>query len=369
MIRFISITIILLLTLTMGVLSVNAQTISGGVSTGEEPTTTEKQSTMTGTLIVLNKAEASASFLNLADGKEFAKVKTGDGPHEAAVSKDGRTVVVCNYGQREPGNTLTVIDISTQKVTSTIDLREHKRPHGIEFIKDNNHVIVTCEQNHTVVIVDISKGEVIKAMDTDAKISHMIAVTPDESRAFVANIGSDSICAFDIESGSRLAEIKTGIQAEGIAVTPDGKEVWVTNRKNNTVSIVDTQSLEILEHLDSPAFPIRVKITPDGKHALVSNASSGDVAIFDVATRKKIKRIKMDEKIVEDTTGRLFNNTFEKSPVPVGILILPDGTYAFIANTQADIITVIDLKEFKITGRLKAGEEPDGLGYSHLVLQ
>ena len=42
-----------------------------------------------GTLVVLNKSEASASLIDLASGKEVARIAVGDGPHEAATSPDG----------------------------------------------------------------------------------------------------------------------------------------------------------------------------------------------------------------------------------------------------------------------------------------
>jgi len=47
-----------------------------------------------GTLIVLNKAEASASLIDLASGEEILRLETGVGPHEVAVSPDGKTAVV-----------------------------------------------------------------------------------------------------------------------------------------------------------------------------------------------------------------------------------------------------------------------------------
>ncbi len=53
--------------------------------------------------------------------------------------------------------------------------------------------------------------------------------------------------------------------------------------------------------------------------------------------------------------------------MPVGILITPDGLRAYVANTNADVVTVIDLSTWKIINRLKAGREPDGLGYSSHV--
>ena len=91
---------------------------------------TESGSGSGGTLIVLNKDEASISLLNRdisgGGGEEFAKIAVGVGPHEVAVSPDGKTAVVCNYGNRdEPGNSLSVINLLSKTVTKTIDLDEY----------------------------------------------------------------------------------------------------------------------------------------------------------------------------------------------------------------------------------------------------
>ncbi len=52
----------------------------------------------------------------------------------------------------------------------------------------------------------------------------------------------------------------------------------------------------------------------------------------------------------------------------MGILVEPAGRYAFVANTNADVVTVLDLSDLSIAGRMVAGQEPDGLGYSRLVI-
>jgi YVTN family beta-propeller protein len=111
-----------------------------------------------------------------------------------------------------------------------------------------------------------------------------------------------------------------------------------------------------------------VKFTPDGGHVLVSNAKSGDVAVFDAGTRQLVKRIPMLEKAVDDTSQRLFKDSLGRGPVPVGILVEPKGRYAFVANTNADVITVLDLSDWSIAGRMVGGQEPDGLGYTALML-
>src|SRR3990172_11890570 len=88
-----------------------------------------------GTLVVLNKAEATASLIDLTSGKAVATVPTGEGPHEAAASPDGRTVLAANYGSREtPGSSLTVIDVPGARVVRTIDLGPGCRPHGLVWL-------------------------------------------------------------------------------------------------------------------------------------------------------------------------------------------------------------------------------------------
>jgi YVTN family beta-propeller protein len=316
------------------------------------------------TLVVGNKAEATASILDVASRRVIMTLPTSPGPHELAVSPNGRLALVAGYGAAEDGSTLTLIDLPSVAVVKTIDLGQYRRPHGLLWL-DNRRALVTSEASKNLLEVDVEDGKVVRALATGQETSHMVAVTPDGSRAFVANIKSGSMTAFDLKAGKKLGDVKTGKGAEGIAVTPDGREVWVTNREKNTVSVIDAKTLKVLATLKSPEFPIRVKATTDGKHMLVSNAKSGDLAVFSVADRKLERRIRFDSKTVDNPDQRLLKD-FGTSPAPVGILIAPNGKTAYVALTNADQIAIVDLTEWKVTGFLKAGKEPDGMGYSIL---
>ncbi len=322
-----------------------------------------------GTLIVLNKAEATASLLDLQDGSQLATLPTGEGPHEVAVSADGRTAVVTNYGSRtRPGSTLTVLDIPSATVVRTLDLGADRKPHGIRFLPGDRRVVVTVEDSKAILIVDTVSGVVTGRVETGQEISHMVAVTPNGSRAFVANIGSGSVTAIDLKAGERLAQIATGDGAEGIDITPDGQQVWVTNRAADSITILDAESLEVVDTLPSAAFPIRATVTPDGSRVLVSHARSGDVAVIDRASRKEIHRIDMALS-AEVTEGRLFGGRFGDSSVPIGILVHPNLRWAYVANANADVISILDLSDGSRAGYLTAGKEPDGLGYSPLSVR
>lgn len=316
------------------------------------------------TLIVANKSDATVSLIDLDSGRVAATLPTGVGPHEVAVSPDGRLAAVADYGTGPaPGSTLTVIDVPGARVVKTIDLGDYRRPHGLAWFAPDR-LLVTAEAQQALLEVDPESGAVRRAIATGQEVSHMVAVAPDASRAFVANIGSGTVTAIDLEAGEKLADVATGEGAEGVAVGADGKRVWVTNRAADTVSAVDAASLEVVATVEPGSFPIRAEVTPDGRWVLVSNARSGTITVIDAATAEVARTLELGVE-ARDGAGRLFQFG-EGSPVPIGIQIAPDGRRAYVAAANADAIAVLDLEAWKIVGTLTAGREPDGMGYSTL---
>jgi len=314
-----------------------------------------------GTLVILNKSDSTVSVLDRESGSVLATLPTGVGPHEAAVSPNGRTAVVCDYGEQTPGRTLTVIDLPSLSVSKTIDLGQPCRPHGVVFEPDGEHVVVTAEVLGELLRVKVSSGEVVARIKTTQRASHMVALSPSGNRAYAANIASGSVSVVDLKTGELVRVIETGAGAEGIDVSPDGSEVWVTNRAADTVSVIDTKTLEVVKQIECGAFPIRVRFTPNGTRVLVSCAQSGEVAVFDRESRAEVARIAMSDEPVRAEEG---GDVFTQGPVPIGILIPADGEHAYIANTNVDTVVVLDLKTLRVRGRLRAGRTPDGMAWS-----
>ena len=128
------------------------------------------------TLVVLNKAEATASLIDIESGEGVATLPTGEGPHEADTTPDGKFVLCTNYGTAEnPGSTLTLIDVAKAEVVKTIDLDVYRRPHGVRWLSDGRRAVVTVEDNMAVLIVDVEVGKVEKAIETDQEIRGRIA--------------------------------------------------------------------------------------------------------------------------------------------------------------------------------------------------
>lgn len=317
------------------------------------------------TLVVANKAEASASLINLEDGKVIATLPTGNAPHEVGISPNGQLALVTNYGNRgNAGRSLTLIDIPTASVVKTIDLGEYLSPHGVEWL-DDSRAAVTVEGSQALIVIDVTTGEVQQAIGTDQQISHMVALDPGRQRAYTTNMGSNSVTIIDLETGKRLKNIPTGKGAEGIAVTAADGHIWVTNRAEDTISVLDADALATVKHISSEGFPIRATATPGGQ-VLVTRARAGELVIYDSTSFDEIRTVAFDIDSM-DTDERLFGDRFGDSSVPIGVVVDDKGEHAYVAHANADVITEIDLATGEVVRMLRAGKEPDGMGFSHHV--
>ena len=316
------------------------------------------------TLLVGNKAQNTLSFVDLNSGEVVKVLPTGKGPHEVDVSPDGKTAVVANYGVAGArGNSLTVVDVEQGKVSRTIDLGEHTAPHGIVWMHDNEHVVVTTEGSGEIIKVHVQSGAVVLALKTGQDTSHMVALTSDDKTAFVANIRSGSLTRLELKQGAKAKSAQTGEGAEGVALTLDDEEVWVANRADNTITVMDSETLEVLETLETGNFPVRLEMTPDGKYALVSNGRSSELGIYHVRERTESVRKKL---ALEGGKGASIFGDFGASSVPIGIQPHPSKLVIYIAHANGDVISEISTETWEILRIIDAGPEPDGMAYSPL---
>jgi len=304
------------------------------------------------TLIVGNKREHTVSFIDLESGKENARVNSGRAPHEVAVSPDGRLAVVVSYRDAGYiGNSLHVFDVVEGKKLGMIGLGKHRAPHGLKWIPNTRTVIATTEDSKDLVIVDVDTRKLINAIATEQSGSHMLTLSPDAKRAYVANIQSGSFSVIDLVNKTKLRDVKAGRGTEAIAVTPDGKEIWVGNNNSRSVMVFNASSFEKLSEIKTKGIPIRVEISPDGTIAAVSEPDKNQVSIYSVNTRQKITEVDVA------TVG---------GKVPVTLLFSQDGNTLWAATTQAARVIEINTQDWTINRSIAAGKGSDGLGVSKL---
>lgn len=290
-------------------------------------------------LLVANKGEDSVSFINLTTGRELARRETGLNPHEIAVSPDGRQFAVVSYG----GAAIDLFDVASRERVKTTDLGANQAPHGLLWLNDGR-IIATTEKSKTLVVV--GKNGAITSIPTGQEGTHMVAVSRDLHRTYVANITGGTVTAIDLAKGRKLRDATIGKRPEGIALSADDKQLWVTEVGGDAVHVLDAATLKPLAKLPAGKSPIRIIISPDGKTAVTSNFGDGTLSLYDIATMKPLRTIKV--------SGQ---EAFQQ----VTILFSPDGKRLYVAETGIDRVAEVDVASGTILGRLPAGKNGDGL--------
>jgi YVTN family beta-propeller protein len=304
-------------------------------------------STPSPALLVLNKAENSLAIVDPATQKVVARIPTGEGPHEVAASSDGKLAVVTNYGAKDPGHSLSVIDLVAQKEIHRVDLGPLGRPHGILFA--DGEFYFTAELNKLIGRYDPATNKLDWLLGVGQNRTHMLVRTKYLNEFFTANVDSGTVTAIEKSSdasGWKETNIAVGKAVEGMDISPDDKEVWAANAGDGTVSIIDTASSKVIHTFNARTkHSNRLKFTPDGKLALIYDLATGEVVVVDTSTRGITKMLDV---------GR----------GPGGILIVPDGSRAYVALAGDNAVAIIDLRTLEVSGKIPTGQGPDGLAWA-----
>ncbi len=314
-----------------------------------------------GTIVVSNMNDNTATALDAATGRTLATIPTGEGPHEVAISRDGRWALVSNYGVRgKPGSTLTMIDIGTRTVVRTIDLSPHQRPHGMAWLPGDTLVAVTSEVSRAILLVDPRAGRVVTMLPSQGRATHMLAVSARGDRLVAGNIADGTITLLSPSGAAPGTVIRVAAQPEGVTISPDGNAAWVGSNRDSIVVVVDLRSGQMVDTLRGFGLPYRLAISPDGRTAVITDPVKAEVRIFDALTRRQRFLIAVPRDSIVATTE------VPGSPSPEGVTISADSRWAFVTLQGRNRLATIDLARGVITGLAPIGTWSDGVGYSPL---
>ena len=312
------------------------------------PATAQSAEGETGSLVVLNKGASTATFIDVASGEILRTLPTGEGPHELAMTGDGRWAVSTDYAG---GNSLTVFDVAEMSVVRTIDLSDFPRPHGALFLPGDTVLAISSEASRSVVFVNPFSGEIVGSIDTGADGSHMVAVTGDGAHVYTGDIGSGTVTQLDVATMTRSGSFPVPDQPEAITVSRDGSQVWVGSNAEGFVSVVDPGTGEVASPLSGFQWPYRILIVEERDLVVIPDLRRSVVRFVEYSSRSDLETMPLP------------------GEGPQGVALTHDKGTLFLSLSQAGQVAVIDLETREIVRRIDAGPTPDGIGWTPLVLR
>jgi|GEM_PF-1379513 len=290
------------------------------------------------------------------------------------------------------GDSVSVIDIATDKVVGIIDVPFN--PEVVAATPDGSKIYMAKEGNIStghdsdISVIDTATNTITSNVFVGS-YPWGIAVTPDGTKVYLAvsndysNPFPNTVSVIDTATDTVVSRVNIGSQPCDVAVTPDGKKAYVTDW-NNTVSVIDTSTNTITDTLNISSATdqdlFRVKISPDGKKAYLINECGDTVFVIDTATNTIIATVTAgrtlsgvvtpdgtkvyvasyedDNVSVIDTSTNTVIATMNLGKGPYAIAVTPNGKKVYVANRYSNNVSVIDTATNRVTTTVSVGGEP-----------
>ena len=180
--------------------------------------------------------------------------------------------IVVNYAAAyvvAADNSVSVIDLATQKVAATFQLKNSsdRFAHHIYASKTGNELAVALPS------YDFSNG-------------HGLLHT-------TATVGGVAI--LDAKTGELKKKWDVSFANHNAAISPNEKEVWTAlSNHQGKLLVYDIKTAKLIKEIEVDADPTDLVFSTDGKFAFIAGLESSFVSMIDVATKETIKRIKVD---------------------------------------------------------------------------
>jgi YVTN family beta-propeller protein len=300
------------------------------------------------TLVVVQKGDDSVGLYDADSGSLLARVGVGTKPHEVALSDDGRLAYVTNYGVDrytetiEGGNSVSIVDLAARRVVGTVDLGRYHRPHGIALGR-SGRLYVTCDFPPSLVVIEPRERRVERVVEVGQALPHMVAVTPDERKAYTANSGAGTVSAVAVAEGKVAAQIDIGGVPMGFALTGDGRRLFAANRTGDAIVVIDTARDAVVGRLPIAGSPTRLQLLPGDARLIAAVTDANAVAVVDVDPLREVRRF---------SVGRHDE----------GLGLDPSGRFGYVAAQDDDKVVKFSLTDWKVVLDVKTARRPGSVG-------
>ncbi|EKD48886.1 MAG: hypothetical protein ACD_64C00087G0001 [uncultured bacterium] len=266
----------------------------------------------------------------------IATIAVGDTPSAIAITPDDRFAYVTNNNNNSVpgGDTVSVLDLETNTVLTTITDASFDEPYTVTINAEGTKAYVTNSNSTTVTIIDIATNTVIGTIGGFDGPSGF-AITPDGKTAYVNNYGGPAGVGSGNATTVRVVDIATnaivgsaitvGLAPAGLAVTPDGAFVYVINYVDGnpgtgTISVIQTSNNTVVGTISGFSGPFTIAIAADGNHAYVTNFGSNNFS--PVGRTVSVVNLKTNQ----------VSKIIPLGTQPAGIALTPDGRFAYATN-------------------------------------
>jgi YVTN family beta-propeller protein len=289
-------------------------------------------------------------------------------PMAAALSPDGRYLLVLNAGFRPPS--ISVLDAAQQTELSRIPVADAWL--GLAFSPKGDRVYAGGGSQAAVFEFTFGQGKleagrvfrvVDEARRTPQDFIGDVALSPDGRLIYAADLYHDSVVVINPQSGMIIERIKTGRRPYRILFHPDGKSFFVTSWSDGSLGHYQTDSGALLENVRIGAHPTDILWrngapaqaegeVPWTARLFVAAANTNNVYSVGISAAKQLR--------VLETINVAMTPRQPLGSTPSALALSADGNRLYVVCSDSNAVAVVDITGERgvVTGFIPAGGYP-----------
>jgi DNA-binding beta-propeller fold protein YncE/phospholipase C len=299
------------------------------------------------------------------------QVPLGDFPVNMAVHPDGKTVAVLHSGHS--AHEIRIIDIKSAAEVSRTAVKETF--YGLEFSADGRTLFCSGASEELVHAFDYKEGALQNHRKFPLRdpaqtgVPAGLAVSPDGSHLFVANVWGHRVTRVDLSSTPKVTDLAVGTPTNTIvrpgAIPSADDDTAAANKRaevdlfdtkpgdtfpyacrydasrhrlyvslwaQSAVAVLDTMTGKVLERWATEEHPCEMALTRSGRLLYVANANHNTVSVFETATGRHLETI--------------WAAPYASAPpgsTPNSLALTPDEKTLFVANACNNMVAAFDV--------------------------
>ena len=280
----------------------------------------------TASRFIENRTTHAADFKSGGSDKVYLRKIAAVENNAVAAAATGTTFA---YVPGIVGGNVAIVDTSTMALVSAIT-GGTTNPYGVAATPDGSEVWVTESGTNTVSVIPTGGSTPNKIASTVVVgiYPHGIAITPDGKTAYVANTGpntgpggSETVSGVDVASQTETGTVNVGEAPQVVTISADGTRAFVTCADG--VFVINTSNGHVSKVHERLRNPHGVAVTPDGSHAYITDSDHDSVVVVNTSSLRAVDRIRVGK-------------------TPWNTAFTADGSSAYVTNANDDTVSVID---------------------------
>ncbi len=277
----------------------------------------------------------------------------GDLPLNIAVSSSKKLLAITNNGQST--QSIQLIDVPTGKILDNIEVA--KCWVGLKFSADekflyasggnDNWILKYAIKNHKLLLQDSLK----LGEKWPDKISPAgIDIDDKRNLLYVVTKDNNSLYVLDLKTKKIVGKYPLDGEAYACLLSPDKNELYISCWGCDKLYVFNTITKTFIYKIAVGDNPNDICLTKNGKILFVANSNDNSVSVIDIVSKK----------VIETLTTSLYPNAPQGSTTN-GLALSPNEKTLYIANADNNCLSVFDVSkpgESKSKGFIPTGWYP-----------